>query len=293
MSERLLGVIGDPIEHSLSPVLFEFVLRKLELPYRYRAFHVKVKELSDFLERACVEGITGLNVTIPHKERVIPLLDALDPHAEKLGAVNTVANERGHLIGYNTDVLGFTRSLVERGINLAGGRVVVLGAGGAAKAVIYALIDLGVHEIVLSNRTLPRAEQLASQATTKTGFRGFCCLESHHPRLPEAIHQAMLLVNATPVGMYPKINACPMNDLSCLRPGLIVYDLIYNPLQTRLLKEAKRRGAQVIAGLDMLIYQGFESLRIWRKEEVQFREKKLIPEARAHLEARVRQSQKR
>ncbi len=286
MGEKLFGVIGDPIEHSLSPALFEYVLRELELPYRYRAFHVRANELRDFLQKARAEGIAGVNVTIPHKERVVPLLDALDSQAEKLGVVNTVASEGGRLIGYNTDVLGFTRSLPARGLPLAGERAVVLGAGGAAKAVVYALIDLGIHEIVLGNRTLPRAEQLAMQVATRTGYKNIHCLMLHDLHTLEAIRQAKLLVNATPVGMHPQVGGCPVSDPSCLHEDLLVYDLIYNPQKTRLLKEAEKRGAQAIAGLDMLIYQALESLRIWMKGELKFSEE-LIRGVRHTLEARL------
>lgn len=272
MGEKLLGVIGDPIEHSLSPALFEYVLRELELPYRYRAFHVKANELKEFLQRTREEGIAGFNVTIPHKEHVVPLLDALDSQAEKLGAVNTVAREGGRLIGHNTDALGFTRSLQARGLPLAGERAVVLGAGGAAKAVVHALIDLGIREIVLGNRTLPRAEQLAMQVAARTGYENIRCLGVHDLGALQAIRQAKLLVNATPLGMHPQVGGCPVSDPSCLHEDLLVYDLIYNPRKTRLLQEAEKRGAQVIAGLNMLIYQGLESLRIWMEEELTFSE---------------------
>lgn len=286
MIEKLLGVIGDPIEHSLSPVLFEYVLRELNLPYRYRAFHVKPDELRDFLNRARVEGMIGLSVTIPHKERVIPLLDALDAQAEKLGAVNTISNEQDRLVGYNTDVLGFSRSLEVRGINLKDQHAVVLGAGGAARAVVYALIALGVHEIILANRSHQRVEQLSLQAISKTGFRRICSLDLSDSKLAGAIQQASLLVNATPVGMQPLVDACPVSEFSCLHEGLIVYDLIYNPPRTRLLREAQNRGARVISGLDMLIYQGIESLQLWAKRELELPET-LIRRVRQALEERL------
>jgi shikimate dehydrogenase len=287
MPEKLLGLIGDPIEHSLSPALFEYVLARLELPYRYQAFRVRASELRDFLRRAREEGIAGFNVTIPHKERVMTLLDALDSQAQKIGAVNTVVNERGRLLGYNTDVLGFIRSLQARKVALAGERVVILGAGGAARAVIYALMELGVREIVLANRTLPRAEQLAVQVAAKTGYEHIRCVALDDLHALEAIRQAKLLVNATPVGLHPRFEGCPLSDLSCLHQGLIVYDLVYNPWRTRLLEEAQTHGAQAISGLDMLIRQALESLHIWVKEERTLSEE-LIQQIRSRLAERLR-----
>lgn len=282
INQQILGVIGDPIEHSLSPALFEFVLDELGLPYRYEAFRVRAEELGAFLQRVREEGFLGLNVTIPHKERVIPLLDGLDPQAERLGAVNTITNEARRLMGHNTDVEGFIRSLRTRGIELRGQRAVILGAGGAAKAAVYGLIELGIGGITLANRTLQRAQDLSAQVASKTGFQEITSLKLDDPRLGERIQGASMLVNATSAGMAPKSEACPLGDLSCLHRDLIVYDLIYNPPETKLLEGAKGRAAQAINGLDMLIYQALGSLNVWLRWELAFSER-LIEKVRAGL----------
>lgn len=260
---KAFAVFGDPIEHSLSPELFAFVFRELGVPYRYRALRVRSEEVPAFLEKVRVGELAGVNVTIPHKERVIPLLDVLDKQAERLGAVNTIALEEGKLKGYNTDVVGFSRSLQEAQVDLRGKRAVVLGAGGAARAVLFALVEMGVAHITVGNRTQERAERLMEDATKRTGFSRFEVVGLDDPSLSEVVRKASLLVNATSRGMHPHTEACPLLDPNALHPGLVVMDLIYNPLETRLLREARGRGARTIDGLNMLIYQALEALAIW------------------------------
>lgn len=284
MGAKRLGIIGDPVEHSLSPALFEYVLATLGLRYRYEAFHVRPSELEAFVRKVREEGILGVNVTIPHKERIVPWLDRLDEAASGLSAVNTIANKEGRLIGYNTDVAGFLRPLRERGVDLQGVRGVVLGAGGAAKAAVHGLITLNIAHITLANRTRRRAETLATQIAARTGCHEFAVAGLDDPKLMAAISQARLLVNATSVGMRPHIDQSPLRDPSVLHKGLIVYDLVYTPLETRFLREARERGARTIDGLEMLIVQALESLPIWTGHDLSpFDFDELVGKTREHL----------
>lgn len=288
--ETRFGVIGDPIEHSLSPALFGFVFKELGLTCRYDAFRVSPRELLKFLHWAR-GGLAGLNVTIPHKERVAELLDGLDETAKALGAVNTIANRDGKLWGFNTDVAGFRAPLEAQGLvsQLKGKRALVLGAGGAARAVVFALSELGVREITLANRTRERAERLAQWART-LGASNVVCIALNDSHLARGLSAARLLVNTTPVGMHPHMEACLLSQgaLEALHAGLIVYDLVYNPLQTRLLQEAEARGARTIDGLEMLIAQALEALRIWLPEASKaLGDENLKRKLRKHLEEQL------
>lgn len=253
---KLLGLIGDPVGHSLSPALHSFLLSRAGLNYCYLAFRVGRDDLGNALAGMRALGIRGFNVTIPHKEAVIPLLDRLAPEAEGIGAVNVVVNEDGVLIGHNTDCQGFLRGLEVRGVPLSGMKAVVVGAGGAAAAVVYGLLSAGA-EVAVANRTLSRAEALARRFS-RLGAVEAAPLE----RLPGLLREAGLLVNATPVGMWPHTERSPV-PAGLLREGLLVYDLVYNPPKTGLLREAEARGCPVIGGLEMLVHQGVEALKLW------------------------------
>lgn len=249
-----LGIIGDPIEHSLSPALHNFVLKSVGIAGEYRAYHVRGNELKDFL--VTHRELLGFNVTIPHKECILRYLDWVSEEARVIGAVNTVKNERGVLVGYNTDSIGFLRSLPTQ--NRSPEAAILVGAGGAARAVAHALLQYTVTALCIYNRSVERALKLAEE------------LQKHYPtktvfvaRDPYALpwDRADLLVNATPVGTESE--ALPVPLPGRLAHNLIVYDLVYNPPKTKLLIEAERRGAQAIGGLDMLIYQALEALKIW------------------------------
>lgn len=297
---KLLGIIGDPVAHSLSPALFSFLLRELGTGegFQYRAWRVRPEAMGAFLARIRESATVGLNVTIPHKETVVTFLDGLDATAQVLEAVNTVKETSGQLIGYNTDWLGFLRSLQAREVVIAGRTAVVLGAGGAAKAVVYALIREGIARLTIYNRTATRAETLAQEMRRKMGFAPICavCPEDGEDVLAETLQEASLLVNTTSVGMYPRVNESPLPDPSVLHAGLIVYDSIYNPLQTRFMQQAERRGALVLGGLDMLIYQALESLRIWLGQAGLpwvARAEALLPELRQRLTEQLRSGAER
>ncbi len=259
---RICGIIGDPIEHTMSPVMHNAAFKNKGVDYVYLAFRVKKEELGKAIEGMRALNIRGLNVTIPHKVAVIPFLDELDPLADKIGAVNTIVNDDGVLRGYNTDATGFLQALRERGIEPKGKSVVILGAGGASRAISFILAERGAH-IVILNRLLELdwAKELARRIL-RTFAKEVEALELNRKNLAIVLEKADILVNATSVGMSPHINETPVTP-DLLRPNLVVYDIVYNPIKTRLQREAEVAGATVISGLDMLVWQGALAFEEW------------------------------
>lgn len=259
---RLCGLIGDPVEHTMSPVMHNAAFRETGMDYRYLPFMVKKEELGKAIDGMRALNIRGLNVTIPHKVAVIPFLDELDPLAEKIGAVNTIVNNDGLLTGYNTDATGFLQPLLEKGIEPKGKKVVILGAGGASRAVSFILADRGARLVIL-NRLLELdwAKELAGRIS-QTLTKEVEAEELNRENLARALGEADILVNATSVGMSPNIDDTPV-DADLLRPGITVFDIVYNPVKTRLLREAAAAGASTISGLDMLIWQGALAFELW------------------------------
>ncbi|MDD1763179.1 MAG: shikimate dehydrogenase [Methanobacteriaceae archaeon] len=253
----LVGIIGDPVEHSLSPLMHNAAFKHLEMDYVYVPFHVKRGKLEGAIRGARSMGIKGLNVTIPHKTDVIPYLDELDQAARLIGAVNTIKFTENMAKGYNTDGVGAVKALEEI-TAVKDKKVVIMGAGGAARAISFQLILNGIGGLYIANRTLKKAAQLAADIENKLEFS------------PEVLSlkemelsSTDILINTTPVGMYPHQNQPPLVSSEQMHPELVVNDVIYNPLKTALLKEAEEAGAQTVNGTKMLIYQGLESFRIW------------------------------
>ncbi len=256
------GLIGDPVEHSMSPVMHNAAYEEIGLDYLYVPFRVKPEELGKAIGGMRALNIKGLNVTIPHKVAVIQFMDKLDHLAEKIGAVNTIVNDGGVLTGYNTDGAGFLQALLERGVEPKGKNIVILGAGGASRALSFTLADRGGHLVIL-NRLLELdwAKELASRIS-QIFSREVEALELTRENLAGALGKADILVNATSVGMSPNTDATPV-DSDLLRPGLVVFDAVYNPIKTRLLSEAETAGAKTISGLDMLVWQGALAFEKW------------------------------
>jgi shikimate dehydrogenase len=243
----LYGVVGTPIVHSLSPVMHNAAFSATGLNSIYLAFDTE--DIAGCLKGVRAFCIRGLSVTIPFKAEVIPHLDELDPLAKRIGAVNTVVNNNGRLVGYNTDALGAFRALEEK-IALPGKSCLIFGAGGAARAIGYMLKEKDVA-VSITNRSRERGEALA--------------LSIGCPFIPlDKVEEkdAGLLIQTTPVGMYPHIEQHPVPE-HLLGVGKVVMDIIYNPLETRLLKIAKARGCKTISGLSMFVYQGAEQFRLW------------------------------
>ena len=259
---KICGLIGDPVAHTISPAMHNAAFVSLGLDYVYVPFPVKPNDLSKAIDGIRAFNICGLNVTIPHKVAVIPLLDSLDSLAEQIGAVNTIVNDNGKLKGYNTDALGFLQVLLKNGIEPKGKQVVLLGAGGAARAISFALADHGAELTILNRKQeLDWAVALAAQVS-KTYGEEINAMELDSINLQKVLAGADILVNATSVGMSPHIEETPVTA-GLLKPCLVVYDIVYNPAETRLLREARQAGAQKIGGLDMLVGQGAAAFELW------------------------------
>lgn len=257
---RLCAVIGDPIEHSLSPVMHNAAFKALHIHYVYLAFQVKRGELKTAVDWIRTIGIHGISVTLPHKVEIIKYIDSVDKLAKAIGAVNTIHNKDGRLHGYNTDGIGALNALKEKVPSLQRKKVVILGAGGAARAIAFTLANEGVKLTIL-NRTGNKAIQLAKSLQKKFGspVSGF---KLENRLLREALSDADILINAAQVGMSPNENETLVTR-NFMKPNLAVFDIVYNPLKTKLLREAEAAGATIINGVKMLVYQGAEAFRIW------------------------------
>jgi shikimate dehydrogenase len=254
----LYCVIGDPIRHSKSPVMMNRAFRETGINGIYTAFHIAADRLGDFAAGVRAMGVRGVNVTIPHKLDIMPFLDVIDESAQAIGAVNTIVNDGGRLTGYNTDGIGYVRSLKEEAApELTGKNVLIVGAGGATRGIVYALAKEGVGRITVSNRTVERAQELAAAFKDRADIRAI-----GNESLKDACAEADIIINTTSVGMHPNVNAVPL-DTVWLKPGTTASDLIYNPFTTRFLAEAKERGCRIHGGLGMFIYQGAYAFEYW------------------------------
>ncbi len=262
---KVVGVFGYPVKHSASPAMHNAAFRACGLDYLYAAFEVKPEHLRDALLGLPALGICGVNLTIPHKENAIQYMNELSEEAAATGAVNTVVIESGKLKGYNTDIEGFLESLSEdAGFTPGEKKVVVLGAGGAGRAISFALAKEKASELIIANRTARRAEKLVSEIRQKFPEVKIKAMPLSSNSIGEEISSCTLLVNVTPLGMKGEM---PVSNTECLHEGLTVYDLIYTPLSTPLLEEAKKRGAKTVNGLSMLVYQGAASFELWTGKE--------------------------
>lgn len=265
MSLRL-GILGYPLGHTISPAIQQAALDHLGIEARYESWEVPPERLAEAVEGLRSPDFLGANVTVPHKEAVIPLLDSLDGWAETVGAVNTIVNQEGELRGYNTDSYGFTRGLEEASFDASRARVLIIGAGGAARGVALALAGMHVSSIAIANRTVERAEKLARELQSKVPNAKTVPLESGI-LCPVAL-RSDLIVNCTSLGMRHSLEegATPL-CAGCIPGGALAYDLVYNPLDTPFLREAGRAGARTTGGLRMLVYQGAASLKLWTGRE--------------------------
>ncbi len=260
---KLLGVIGDPIEHSLSPVMQNAALRHMGLDYVYLPMPVKPADLGVAIAGFNAIGLVGFNVTIPHKQAILPLLSEVSSVAKVVGAANTVWRTDTGWSGTNTDVEGFIAPLQTYNRDWSQTTPVILGYGGAARAVVVGLAQLGCTEIHLIGRDVQKLSQFQQSWVDAP----LPVTLNVHPweELPELISQADLVVNTTPVGMYPHVDQSPLDAAAMqkLKEGAIAYDLIYTPNPTQFLRQAKLQGAITIDGLEMLVQQGAAALKIW------------------------------
>jgi len=250
-------IIGDPIDHSLSPAIYNAAFTTLGLNCSYIAFRVQESQLKNSMDSLRAINIGGFNVTMPHKVAVLNYVDRYDKTVEKVGAANTVNNEGGKLYAYNTDVVGFIEPLHQRMIDLSGYEVLILGAGGAARAVAVALSqEKGVSKINIFNRDIDRSTNLAN-IINKLGIETSIISENDMQKIA---FRSNLIINTTPLGMK---NEQSMIKSSSISKESIVYDIVYKPIETKLLENAKTAGAQVIYGYEMLLEQAIASFKIW------------------------------
>ena len=256
---KVIGLIGHPVEHSFSPIMHNAAFKDKGLNYVYVAFDVLPENLKYVIDGAKALGIVGFNVTIPHKIEIMKYLEEIDRDAQLIGAVNTIKIENGRAIGYNTDGIGARKALEEEIGKVKDKNIIIYGAGGAARAVAFELAKN--NNIIIANRTIEKAEKLAKEIAEKLGKE--FGREVKFDSLDADLEGVDIVINATPIGMYPNVNVEPIVKADKLREDMVVMDLIYNPLETVLLKEAKKVGAKAINGLGMLIYQGAIAFKIW------------------------------
>jgi shikimate dehydrogenase len=261
---KLLGIIGDPVKHSLSPVMQNAAIAELNLDYVYIPFPVKLANLKQALEGFTAIDLVGFNVTIPHKQDIMPLLAEITPQAQAIGAVNTVWQTDRGWQGSNTDVTGFIAPLKVLGRDWQKSIPVVLGYGGAARAVVAGLAELGCREINIVGRNKDKLAQFWQSWQNSPQIAPL--LKIHYwENLSGLLPSADLLVNTTPIGMYPHVDDSPVSEefMQRLKVNAIAYDLIYTPSPTKFLSLAQNRGATAINGLEMLVQQGAAALEIW------------------------------
>jgi shikimate dehydrogenase len=260
----IAGLIGDPVAHSVSPAFQQAAFDALGIAARYEAWQTPAAALPARVAALRAPGVLGANVTVPHKQAVMPLLDDLDPAARRAGAVNTIVNRDGRLIGFNTDIAGFITALREDGgLDPAGMTAAVLGAGGAGRAVVVALLDAGAARILVLNRTVDRAEALVRDLTDGSGRLAAGALPSRADHAAP-LRAAGLLVHCTSIGMRHSRDegALPI-PAEAIPPDAFVADIVANPLVTPLLRAARERGCRTLGGLPMLVRQGAASFELW------------------------------
>ena len=260
---KLFGLLGHPVGHSMSPLMHNDAFTVLGLNHHYQAFDVEPERLKEAVIGMKVLGVLGFNVTIPHKVAIMEYLDEIDEEAQTIGAVNTVVNENGRLIGYNTDGQGYLDALLEEISEeaLHQANVLIIGAGGAARAIVTVLSRFGTKGLVICNRTIEKADILASECSVKTRISTLTLSEAE-----AMLEQFEVIINTTSVGMSPNVDEQPLS-LDNLKENALVSDLIYNPLETALLQDAKQRGGKIQNGVGMFVGQGALAFKKWTQVE--------------------------
>ena len=257
---RVCGIIGDPVEHSLSPVMHNAAFRELGIDSVYVPFRVLPRLLGEAIRGLRSQGVLGFNVTVPHKIETLKYLQKLDPLAQRIGAVNTVLNTEGRLIGYNTDATGAVEALRQNDVRLDESAFTILGAGGAARAITFALAGISPRIVVL-NRTFEKAQRLKREVKRKTQ-RNIETIKLTRRSLAKVLFTTDVLVNATSIGMESNQDCLPI-DKPDLKRDLTVFDIVYGQRETDLLRKAKQAGCKTINGIEMLLHQGAASFKIW------------------------------
>lgn len=268
---KLTGLLGSPVSHSISPMMHNEAFKQLNLDYVYLAFDITVEQLPSVVEGFRAMNVRGYNLTMPHKNAMYSLCDSLSPAAEIIGAVNTVVNDNGHLTGHTTDGIGYMRALKEDGYDIIGKKMTLLGAGGAATSIFVQAAMDGVAEISIFNRRSPfwnRAESIIHTLSERTNCKITLYDYDDPAILKREISESAILTNGSSVGMAPNIEQSLITDTSIFHKDLIVSDVIYNPRETLLLKQAKEAGCKTQNGLYMLLYQGAEAFKLWTGQDM-------------------------
>ena len=265
---KLTALLGYPVKQSLSALMHNTAFGHLNLDYIYIPFDIEQKDLQTTVAGLKTLNFTGFNLTMPHKQEIIQYLDEISKEAKLIGAVNTVVKEKGRLIGYNTDGKGYIASLKEEKIPVKNQKVVMVGSGGAAKSIAIQLAMEGVEEILLLNRTIKPAEEIADTIIENISGCHVKAREFNQSNLQKVLEKANILINCTPLGMYSMKDSSIVEDERILRKDLVVSDLVYNPEETKLLRQGKNRGCKTINGLGMLIWQGALAFKVWTGEDM-------------------------
>lgn len=273
---KLTGLLGSPVSHSISPAMHNEAFRLLGLDYAYLAFDVSPAQLKTAVDGLVTVGIRGFNLTMPHKVAILEYIDELTPAAKLAGACNTVINDNGHLIGHTTDGVGYMRSCQDAGHDITGKKMTILGAGGAATAIITQAALDGVSQIDIFRRNRPDAyketEHFAKMISTNTTCNVQVYDIADTAQLKSSLATSAILTNATNVGMSPTEDESPISDIRLFHPDLIVSDIIYNPRQTKLMTLAKSVGCPTFNGMYMLLYQGAAAFECWTGKEMPVKE---------------------
>lgn len=276
---KLLCLIGSPVAHSMSPAMHNFSCELLGLDYAYMAFDIKEKQVQEFLDSARLLDIRGFNVTMPCKMEVARLVDELSPAAKIMKATNVVVNENGKFVGYNTDGVGFVKNLLDHGVSVKDKVITLMGGGGAGTAIFVQLALDGAKEIRVFNRKGANFDKLVKMAEEIKEYAPDCRIEicdiSDEESLYKSIGESDILVNATNVGMKPHEDESLIHDSSVYHENLVVAEIIYNPIETKMMKDAMAAGvAKVVGGKGMLLWQGEEAFRLFTGEQMPVKEVK-------------------
>lgn len=256
---KIVGIIGNPLSHSLSPQIHNACFEKLSMNWNYVPFEIDMNVLGNLIFFAKKSNVAGFNVTMPYKESVIEYLDEMSPESAMIGAVNTIKIDNGKAIGFNTDAYAINKVICDdQGKTLKDKKVLIIGAGGVAKAAAYSVINLGCRELKIANRSVEHGKGLAQS------FDGYSCRVTHFglDRLTNEAKSTDIIINATPVGMFPCLNKVPL-DVELLHKEQYVLDLIYHPADTELVHGAREKGLRATGGVPVFIYQAAESFKIW------------------------------
>lgn len=281
---QIVGVMGHPIKHSYSPLMHNISFEMLDLNYIYLPFDVTVTNLKTALKGMVALGINGVNVTLPLKEKIGQYLNEISDEAAVVGAVNTVVNEGGSLHGYNTDVNGIIETIAPFQDEINGKTVTVIGAGGAARSVLYALIkEFKPEKINIVNRTADKAESLKEYFISKMLFENIQAYELVPPDLVDLFSDSKMIINATSIGMTPDVDDSPTTIAESFHKDQVVFDVVYTPLKTKLLEIAESQGAIALNGLKMFVEQGAKSFNLWTDKEMP--KEKIYKTLQSYMEA--------